>query len=91
MSRAVYLLIIHSNPFPAHWALWIPSLVDPKLGKHINVRGDSMTGFSHEFERRYALGDTVGTYSTILVGKVDERYLEVFSSQYFTYHKFDEG
>ena len=73
MSRELYLLVQRSHPFPAHWALWIPRVSNPKSGKIISVRGNSMSGFNLEFERCYSLEDIPGVYSTILVAEVNAR------------------
>lgn len=74
MFRQVYLLITHSRLFPAHWAIWIPNVshLIPGTGKIINVRGDAMTGFRHEFDRGVVL-EQCETTSLVSLGEVQAR------------------
>jgi len=75
MCREIFLLITHSRLFPAHWALWVPnpSHPSPETGKIINVRGDAMTGFRHEFDRGTVLEPSAAT-SLVPLGEVKERW-----------------
>lgn len=66
--RSIYLIILHSPIFPAHWALWIPRAANPRTGKLINAVGDPATGFVHEFQRNFwPERVSSGTISTILL------------------------
>ncbi|KDN48240.1 hypothetical protein RSAG8_02832, partial [Rhizoctonia solani AG-8 WAC10335] len=63
--RSIYILIFHSRIFPAHWALWIPSPSQPKIGKIINAVGDPSSGFVREIERQFNLANASGAISTV--------------------------
>ena len=55
VSRTVYLVSSRLVPSQrAHFAIFIPSAVDPQKGTLINVVGAPMIGFSLEFKRNYA-------------------------------------
>ncbi|KAH7336918.1 hypothetical protein B0J17DRAFT_718832 [Rhizoctonia solani] len=74
--RSIYILIFHSPIFPAHWALWIPSLTQPKIGKIINAVGDPSSGFVREIERHFNLADVSGSTSTVLLsGRVETKHI----------------
>ncbi|KAG8690374.1 hypothetical protein FRC11_012060 [Ceratobasidium sp. 423] len=74
--RSIYILIFHSPIFPAHWALWIPSLAQPKIGKIINAVGDPSSGFVREIERQFNLADVSGSTSTVLLSdRVEAKYI----------------
>ncbi|CAE6406881.1 unnamed protein product [Rhizoctonia solani] len=74
--RSIYILIFHSPIFPAHWALWIPSLSQPKIGKIINAVGDPSSGFVREIERQYNPGSVSGSKSTVLLSnRVDAKHI----------------
>ncbi|KAK3694173.1 hypothetical protein B0T22DRAFT_437276 [Podospora appendiculata] len=52
--RQLYLAcFIPSRLFPAHWAMWVPSADDEHIGTLVQVIGDPLNGFVHEFERGY--------------------------------------
>ena len=61
--------------FPAHWALWIPSLADPAVGKVIHVVGDVRNGFEHEFKRNYKPSATTTKHEIIYVSKVASEHV----------------
>ncbi|CAL1700016.1 unnamed protein product [Somion occarium] len=44
MDRELSLVVYHSPLFPAHWALYIPSMTDPAIGKIVHVTGDARNG-----------------------------------------------
>ncbi|EUC63466.1 hypothetical protein RSOL_491410 [Rhizoctonia solani AG-3 Rhs1AP] len=74
--RSIYILIFHSPIFPAHWALWIPSLSQPKTGKIINAVGDPSSGFVREIERQFNLASVSGSKSTVLLSdRVDAKHI----------------
>lgn len=50
----IFLLCYLPSPlFHAHWALFAPDQTRPHCGTVLNVRGDPLHGFVHEFERGY--------------------------------------
>lgn len=50
----IFLLCYLPSPlFHAHWALFVPDQARPQRGTVLNVRGDPLHGFEHEFERGY--------------------------------------
>jgi hypothetical protein len=50
----IFLLCYLPSPlFHAHWAVFVPEQARPKCGTVLNVRGDPLNGFVHEFERGY--------------------------------------
>lgn len=50
----IFLLCYLPSPlFHAHWALFVPEPGSPQRGTVLNVRGDPLHGFAHEFERGY--------------------------------------
>jgi len=62
--RPVYLLVYNSRVFAAHWSMWIPNdstdtPATEDIGKIIQVTGDSLKGFVHEFVRNH---DIVSRY-----------------------------
>lgn len=74
MSRPIYLIVYHSRPFPAHWAIWIPHKNEPSpegMGKVIQVEGNPSEGFSHEFKRNYDSSQDSRLHSVILLGTID--------------------
>lgn len=53
-SVDLYLLCFIPSPlFHAHWSIFVPSQAEPQRGTVINVRGDPLHGFVHEFQRGY--------------------------------------
>lgn len=50
----LYLLCFIPSPlFHAHWSIFIPYQANPRRGTVLDVRGDPLNGFVHEFERGY--------------------------------------
>lgn len=50
----IFLLCYLPSPlFHAHWAIFVPDQARPQCGTVLNVRGDPLHGFIHEFERGY--------------------------------------
>lgn len=50
----IFLLCYLPSPlFHAHWAVFVPDQARPECGTVLNVRGDPLHGFVHEFERDY--------------------------------------
>jgi hypothetical protein len=75
MPRSIYIVVYASPLFPAHWAVWIPSLAGPDIGKRIHVSGDVHKGFEHGFERNYNLAGTGRAHTLIPIGEVGEDYV----------------
>jgi hypothetical protein len=75
MTREVYLIIYHSPLFPAHWALYVPSVNNPKVGKKIHVFGDVAKGFEHEFLRNYNPTGTQRRHSLVLLAEVEDQHV----------------
>ncbi|CAE6460251.1 unnamed protein product [Rhizoctonia solani] len=74
--RSIYILIFHSRIFPAHWALWIPSPSQSKIGKIINAVGDPSSGFVREIERQFNLANASGAISTVLLSnRVEAKHI----------------
>lgn len=50
----LFLLCYVPSPlFHAHWSIFIPEQANSQRGTVINVRGDPLDGFVHEFDRGY--------------------------------------
>lgn len=50
----IFLLCYLPSPlFHAHWAVFVPDQARPECGTVLNVQGDPLHGFVHEFERGY--------------------------------------
>ncbi|OAL55170.1 hypothetical protein IQ07DRAFT_582700 [Pyrenochaeta sp. DS3sAY3a] len=75
MPRTISLVVYNSRLFPAHWALWIPSLSDPNCGKRIHAEGDALTGFVVYFERNYNISTTTRTHQVIPLAQVLDHYV----------------
>ncbi|RMZ68164.1 phosphotransferase family [Pyrenophora seminiperda CCB06] len=75
MTRTVYLLIYSSPLFPAHWALWIPSLHDPTIGKRLHVEGDASNGFEIAFIRNYVLDVTSRPHQSLPLAEVADHHV----------------
>ncbi|PCH36276.1 hypothetical protein WOLCODRAFT_82202 [Wolfiporia cocos MD-104 SS10] len=74
-TRAVYLMSYNSRVSPAHWAMWIPSVTRPSLGKVIHVTGDVATGFRHEFKRNYVPETTGRPHTFTLLARVPAEHI----------------
>ncbi|KAG9097842.1 hypothetical protein FRC06_007124 [Ceratobasidium sp. 370] len=73
--RSVYLLVFRSPVFPAHWALWVPRLDDPHVGKIISAVGDPLTGFVHEIQRSFSLGSPNSMLPILLCNTVERNHV----------------
>ncbi|KAJ5743229.1 hypothetical protein N7533_010331 [Penicillium manginii] len=51
----VVLLTYNGSPFKDHWAYFVESREDPKVGVMIQANGDVLNGFSIDIERNYDL------------------------------------
>jgi hypothetical protein len=82
-NREIYLVVYHSQLFPAHWALFIPKKIRTETGrtsyaetrKYINVLGDPATGFEHEIKRNQDITEHSSNNTCILIGTVKEKYV----------------
>jgi hypothetical protein len=77
MPRAISLLVFPSRLFPAHWALFVPSLESPGSGTFLNARGNSLSGFTIEIEREYVLVDAP-MHKMVLLGEVADKFVVDF-------------
>jgi hypothetical protein len=77
MPRAISLLVFPSRLFPAHWALFVPSLESPGSGTFLNARGNSLSGFTIEIEREYVLADAP-MHKMVLLGEVADDFIVDF-------------
>lgn len=75
MVRDISLLVYHSQLFPAHWGLWVPSAGNPTVGKVIHVTGDSFSGFGHELKRGYSTVNTDRKPDLFLLANVEDRHI----------------
>lgn len=73
----IFLLCYLPSPlFHAHWALFVPDQARPQCGTVLNVRGDPLHGFVHEFERGYVPSEDPEKPPTVLkLGTVAERLI----------------
>jgi hypothetical protein len=74
MPRPISLLIFPSRLFPAHWALFVPSLTSCDTGTLLNARGNSLSGFTIEIERDYALAEAPA-HQSVLLSKVADEFI----------------
>jgi hypothetical protein len=79
MSRPVVLLAypggyqnISHGRVPAHWALYIPSTTNSRIGKTFDAIGTPFTGYSIRFRRNYNLDDEPRKFSEVSIGEVEE-------------------
>jgi len=75
-QRPVYIVSYSSPLFPAYWALWVPSYdvqtkVTANVGRQIQVEGDALKGFYHEFRRNHDMSLTTRPNSIHLVSWTD--------------------
>lgn len=75
MVREISVLVYHSQLFPAHWGLWIPSAGNPTVGKVIHVTGDSFSGFGHELKRGYSTVNTDRKPDLFFLANVEDRHI----------------
>ncbi|RFU25626.1 hypothetical protein B7463_g10706, partial [Scytalidium lignicola] len=78
MSQRPIYLIVHNSPiFAAHWAMWIPSYDAQTenvghFGKLIQVEGNPLEGFKHEFMRNSDITLNTSRKEVILIGWTNE-------------------
>lgn len=78
----VFLLCYLPSPlFHAHWALFVPDPERPQRGTVLNVRGDPLHGFAHEFERGYVPSEDPEKPPAVLkLGAIAERLIRAEGS-----------
>jgi hypothetical protein len=65
-------LIVYPSPlFAAHWALFLPSASDPKLGTRIHADGSPAIGFEVLIEEDYDLKECTQSWNVFELGTVD--------------------
>jgi hypothetical protein len=74
--RTIYLLSLRQAASQrAHFAIFVPSAINPQKGSLINVVGAPMTGFSHQFERGYDPDIAQQDYEMWPIGEVDSSHI----------------
>jgi len=63
---------------PAHWALFIPSILNPRIGKTFDAVGTPFTGYSLRFRRNYSLDEEPRKFSLFTVGDVEDSLVADF-------------
>jgi Family of unknown function (DUF6540) len=81
MTRPLHLLVFPTraskiNGTRSHWAIFIPSPTKPTVGKLIQVLGTPFTGYGLEFKRNYNLSAITEKFEKVLLGEVDENWVE---------------
>jgi hypothetical protein len=82
MTRPFYLLVFPTraskiNGTRSHWAIFIPYTTNLSAGKLIQVLGTPFTGYELEFKRNYNLSTITEKFEKVLLGEVDEKWVEV--------------
>ncbi|KAF3483798.1 uncharacterized protein GIQ15_03122 [Arthroderma uncinatum] len=75
MARDILLIVYNRSLFKAHWAIYIPSLADPGIGKKIHVQGDVLNGFTLQFMRNYCLNSEPLTHQEVPIGRVADEFV----------------
>jgi hypothetical protein len=75
-TKDIFLVIYSSRLFPSHWGVLVPSSEGIDAGVLINVIGDPLVGFEHEFKRDYGVEDTRRVSKTLLLGKVASEHVK---------------
>ncbi|KAF4186857.1 hypothetical protein CNMCM7927_005097 [Aspergillus lentulus] len=74
--RTIYLLSLRQAASQrAHFAIFVPSAINPRKGSLINVVGAPMTGFSHQFERGYDPDIAQQDHEMWPIGEVDSSHI----------------
>ncbi|KAF2787172.1 hypothetical protein K505DRAFT_329848 [Melanomma pulvis-pyrius CBS 109.77] len=85
MPRTIYLAIYPGGfqnlpnshgRVPAHWALFIPSLSNPRIGKTFDAVGTPFTGYSLRFRRNYNLDDEPRKFTLVAIADVEDSLVE---------------
>ncbi|EFQ99622.1 hypothetical protein MGYG_02635 [Nannizzia gypsea CBS 118893] len=75
MARDILLIIYNRSLFKAHWAIYVPSLAEPGVGKKIHVYGDVLNGFTLQFLRNYALKSETLAHQEVLIQQVKDEFV----------------
>jgi hypothetical protein len=75
MTSVLNLIVYHSPLFAAHWALFLPSPTNAKIGRRIHADGSPASGFEVLFEE-YDLTECTQRYKVIGLGVVEIKDLE---------------
>ncbi|KAF2789067.1 hypothetical protein K505DRAFT_285057 [Melanomma pulvis-pyrius CBS 109.77] len=76
MSSLLKLVVYHSPLFAAHWALFLPTHTNSKIGKRIHADGSPASGFEVLFESEYDIRECTQSYEVIELGVVEDADLE---------------
>jgi hypothetical protein len=82
MTRPLYLLVFPTraskiNGTRSHWAIFIPYTTNPSVSKLIQVLRTPFTRYELEFKRNYNLSAIAEKFEKVLLGKVDEKWVEI--------------
>ena len=75
-STPLNLIVYRSPLFAAHWALFLPSSTNRKVGKRIHADGSPATGFEVILEPEYDLRECTQNYQIIELGEVKAEHVE---------------
>ncbi|EPE09040.1 hypothetical protein F503_06816 [Ophiostoma piceae UAMH 11346] len=75
-SRELHLIVYSQPLFKAHWALFVPSINNARVGKKIHAVGDALNGFSITFDRNYNLGTTGRSHTLVHLGYIGAAYID---------------
>jgi len=86
LTRPLYLLVFPTrastiNGTRSHWAIFIPYTSNASIGKLIQVLGTPFTGYGLEFKRNYNLSTITEKFDKVLLGEVDEKWVEAEDDQ----------
>ncbi|KAA8649262.1 hypothetical protein EYZ11_005530 [Aspergillus tanneri] len=70
-TRPLCLVTTRNSPSQrAHFAVFVPSTTNSKIGTTIQVVGAPMVGYTLEFKRNDAPMNTTGSYTQVTIGQV---------------------
>ncbi|KAF2468132.1 uncharacterized protein BDR25DRAFT_57925 [Lindgomyces ingoldianus] len=79
MPRTLYLVTypggfsnISHGKVPAHWALFIPSLTNSRIGKTFDAVGTPFSGYGLRFRRNYNLDDEPRKFELVPIVDVED-------------------
>jgi hypothetical protein len=73
MARTIHLAVFSNGTKPAHWAIWIPTTGEEKVGKVLHVTGNPATGYFLEFKRDYNFDTETRRYRIIALAQVHDQ------------------
>lgn len=78
----IHLVAYRQSPAQrAHFAILIPSRLDPEVGTLIHAVGAPMHGYELEFQRNYSLASDLRTYTTVTLGSIEAQHIAEATSQ----------